>query len=265
MKLLELVLLPARSMRRAALSWAVALALIIVATVAFWPAFRGATIDQLINQLPSDLVQALGMENFGTPAGWLRGNLYELLVPLLAAIAGILLVNGATASDEDAGRLELLLTQPVRRSNVFLGRVIAAGLWLALIGLVILASQFVSDEVFGLSIESGLVIATIVLSMLLAAFHAGLAFCLAGLTGRPGLVVGVCLAVAIFGYIVSALLPISHELADLARLSPWNWALAADPLVNPTEPWRYLALALPAIVLVVLGTVAFTRRDVRAA
>jgi len=50
-----------------------------------------------------------------------------------------------------------------------------------------------------------------------------------------------------------------------AWLSPWDWALGADPLVNAAEPTRYLALAAWTAVLLAVGAPAFARRDIRSA
>jgi ABC-2 type transport system permease protein len=260
-----LILMPARAMRRSAIAWSVALGLLIFATVAFWPAFKGSALDSVHEQLPSGLVEALGMQNFGSPAGYLRGNLYELLVPLLASAAAIFFVNGATAADEDAGRLEIVLTQPVNRVAVFVARALAAAAWLIVIGVVVFVVQLISDAVFDLPIDTGRLAATVALCFLLGGLHGALATSIAGLAARPALVLGVSLAVAIFGYLVAALFPLSDALAGFAPLSPWNWAFAGDPLVNATDPWRYIGLAVPAMVLVALGALLFARRDVSAA
>ena len=100
-----LVATPLSSLRRAAIWWAAGLAALIVVTVAFWPAFRGSSgISEAIGQLPTGIVQAFGLEDFGTPAGFLRGNLYEFFVPLLLAVAVVAFVNGQTAADETNGR-----------------------------------------------------------------------------------------------------------------------------------------------------------------
>ena len=64
---------------------------------------------------------------------------------------------------------------------------------------------------------------------------------------------------------MAALLPLSEALEPWSRLSPWNWAMGGDPLVNEAEPWRYAALLVPAVALVVIGAAGFLRRDVRAA
>jgi ABC-2 type transport system permease protein len=263
---IELVLGPVRQLRRSTLGWAIGLGALVAVTVAFWPAFQGSSgISQAIDQLPSGIVEAFGLADFGSPAGFLRGNLYEFIVPLLLAIAAIATANGLTAAEEDAGRLEIYLAQPVARRRLFAGRVAALGLWLAAMTAFILAVQLVSDAVVGLDIDTARVTATVVLCGLLALLFGALALAIAGWVARPSLILSVGVAVAVGGYLVAALFPLSDPLKPLSDLSPWKWALGGDPLVNATEPWRYLALLIPAIALAAIGVVGFDRRDVRAA
>jgi len=67
------------------------------------------------------------------------------------------------------------------------------------------------------------------------------------------------------GYLVLALFPLSDVLAPWRHVSPWDWALGSDPLVNGAEAWRYLLLAATGVLLAVAGVVAFARRDIRSA
>jgi ABC-2 type transport system permease protein len=67
------------------------------------------------------------------------------------------------------------------------------------------------------------------------------------------------------GYLVAALFPLSDLLEVWAWLSPWDWALGGDPLANPTEGARYVALAGSTAALLLLGGIAFARRVVRSA
>jgi len=108
-------------------------------------------------------------------------------------------------------------------------------------------------------------VATILLCGLLGLFHAGLALAMAGVAARPSLVLGGGLFVAVAGLTVAVLFPISDTLAPWAHVSPWDWALAGDPLVRATEPWRYLVLGVPAALMAGFGGWAFCRRDVSAA
>jgi ABC-2 type transport system permease protein len=72
------------------------------------------------------------------------------------------------------------------------------------------------------------------------------------------------MAVAVLGYVMIALFPISDVLAPWRHASPWDWALGGDPLKTATEAWRYAALGVPALLLIGLGTWLFGNRDVAA-
>jgi ABC-2 type transport system permease protein len=67
------------------------------------------------------------------------------------------------------------------------------------------------------------------------------------------------------GYLVAALFPLSDTLKSWRVISPWEWALGGDPLINATEPWRFLALVVPAVALAAAGILAYQRRDIRSA
>lgn len=262
----ELLAIPLRSLRRSGVVWALSMAALIALTVAFWPAFQAQPdLTKIFETMPKEFVDAFGFADFGSPAGFLRGNLYAVIVPLLLAVAAVMLTNGQTAGEEDAGRMELYLAQPVARQAVFIGRVAASLLWLLVIGAVMLIAQVAADAVFGLSIGLDRLVATTVLSVLLGAWYAGLTALIAGWTARPGLATAIGIALVVAGYVIMALFPISEVLAPWRHISPWDWALGGDPLVNPAEAWRYLVLALPAVAMAAIGTFAFARRDVQAA
>jgi ABC-2 type transport system permease protein len=265
-RMLELVAGPLRAMRRATFWWSLGLAALVAGTISVWPAFKGSSgISQAMDQLPSGIVQAFGLQDFGTPAGFLRGNLYDFFVPLLLAAAAVFFVNGQTAGEEAAGRMELYLAQPISRRAVLVGRVIAALIALTVITAVLLLAQLVSDAAFDLRIDTGFVLSTPVLSGLLAALHGSLAVAVAGIRGRPSLVLAIGLGVAFAGLIVSSLFPLSSVLAPWRHISPWDWAFGGNPLEQTTELWRYAALAVPSVILTGIGAFAVARRDVSGA
>lgn len=261
----ELFAVALRAARRAGLVWGISLAILVALTVAFYPSFRDSNaLEAMMADIPQPLIDAFGLADFGSPAGFLRGNLYAVLVPLLLAVAGVLITNGQTASDEDSGRMEPYLAQPVTRAALFLGRVGGALFWLLVIAVLVLLTQLLTDTLVELEIGTDRIVATVALCLLLGVLHAGVAALVAGWTGRPGLVLGVGMALAVGGYVVMALFPISDVLAPWRHISPWDWALGGDPLATPTEAWRYVALGGPAVLLIAAGAWLFGRRDVAA-
>ena len=265
-RIIELVGGPLRAMRRAVFWWCLGLAALVAATISIWPAFKGSSgISQAIDQLPAGVVQAFGLADFGTPAGFLRANLYDFFVPLLIVIAAVVLANGQTASEEASGRLELYLAQPIDRRAVLLGRAIAALVALAVISVVLLIVQLGADAAVDLGIDTGYLVSTIALCALLGALHGSLAVAIAGVRARPSLVLGVGIGVAIAGCVVASLFPLSSVLAPWRHLSPWDWAFGGNPLEQATDLWRYAALAVPSVILTSVGMFAVARRDISGA
>ena len=71
----ELLAVPLRAARRSGLVWGFSLAALIALTVAFYPAFRDEPeLSGIIEGMPDALIDAFGLADFGTPAGFLRGN-----------------------------------------------------------------------------------------------------------------------------------------------------------------------------------------------
>ncbi|HUY54684.1 MAG TPA: ABC transporter permease subunit [Candidatus Nanopelagicaceae bacterium] len=259
----ELVLGPLRSLRRATLLWAGGLALLVAGTVAVWPEFKGSSaISHAVDKLPPAVLRAFGLGGFGTPAGFLRGNLYAFVVPLLLTAVAIYFVNSLTAAEEEGGRLEQLLAQPVTRAALFAGRATAALVAILLIAAATALVQFAADAAFGLSIGADHLGATLLLSTLLALFQASVALAVAGFAPRPSTVLGVAFGVTMVGMVWAAIVPLVPQAAGLAHVSPWDWALGGDPLVSGAASWRYLALVFPTLVLSGLGVWAFSHRDI---
>lgn len=262
---IELVAGPFRAMRRAIVWWTAALAGLVILTDAFWPIFKGSTgISEALNNLPAGILAAFGLQDFGSPAGYLRANLYEILVPILLVAAAVTFVGGQTAGEEAAGRLELYLTQPISRPAIYLGRVLAALLGLVVVTVLLTLVQLASDAAVGLPIALGNLLATIALSMCLAALFGSVAFAIACARPRPSVVYGAGIELAVASYLVVALFSFSPSLEPWSHLSPWSWAFAANPLEQATEFWRYLALILPSVLLVLVGLRAVVRRDIAA-
>ena len=122
-----------------------------------------------------------------------------------------------------------------------------------------------SDAAFDLQIGTRFVLSTVVLSGLLAAFHGSLAVAVAGIRGRPSLVLAIGLGVAFAGLIANSLFPLSAVLAPWRHLSPWDWAFGGNPLEQATDLWRYAALAVPSVILTTIGLVAVAKRDISGA
>lgn len=261
----ELVVRGIRAVRRSAVWWTVGIVTFIVVNLAFWPSLEDSEALEGFADMAA-FMEAIGAQNIATPSGYVDGQVYALLLPLLLSALAITLASGLTAGDETAGRLELLHALPVSRRLVWLSRWSATMIVVAAVAAVGGLSTLVSLPLFSLEEVSAtrVVMATIGCA-LLAVFHGSVAYVVAAFGAARGLSAGAGIVVLVVGYIMSFVLPLAEALSWARDLSPWYWALGDQPVSNGIDVWRLLLTAGLAIVLVVVGTWAIDRRDIRTA
>jgi ABC-2 type transport system permease protein len=213
--------------------------------------------------MPQGLVEALGLGDLGSPAGYLW-RLYTLMVPLLMAIAGASVATALTARDEDDGGYELLLAQPVSRAGVLAGRMVVTAGWLACLGTVVLVVQLSCNAVFGLDVPAGRLAATVALCTLNGLVCAAAATCTAAFVCHPGAAVGTGVGLGVAGYVASVLFPLRESWRSVQYLAPWDWALGGGPLTATAEWWRFAGPSALIALLAGAAAAAFDRRDVHA-
>ena len=262
----ELVVRPVAALRRSTWWWAGGIAALALVTVAFWPSLEGTSALTDLGESSQSLLDAFGASNIAQPAGYLDGQLYALMLPLLLSAMALVHVTGLTSGDEDAGRLELLHALPVRRRAVWLARYAAVVVVLAIVATVTAALVAGTLGPFSLDgVGVGRVVAATFACALLAAFHAAVGF-VAGAAGcRRGLSAGIAVVVLVAGYVLSFLVPLADTLGGARKWSPWYWALGEQPVSDGVSAARLLLLVAGTAVLVVAGLVAIERRDIRPA
>jgi ABC-2 type transport system permease protein len=255
-----------RALRRSGIWWGFAIVTFALVNLAFWPSLEGSDALDELEGMSEGLLEAFGAQDIATPAGYLDGQLFALMLPLLLSGLAIAAVTAITSGDEDAGRLELLHALPVTRRAVWLWRLAST---LAVLGVVAIVTAVVvalSRGLFSLD-EVGAVriVSATVACALLAAFHAIVAYAVGGFGGSRAASVGVAVLVLVAGYVANFLLPLSDGLAGMRKASPWYWAIGEQPVSDGIDGrWLVLLVAVSA-GLVALGTAALERRDIRSA
>jgi ABC-2 type transport system permease protein len=211
-------------------------------------------------------LEAVGAQNIAKPAGYVDGQLFALLVPLLFSAMAITVVSGLTAGDESAGRLELLHALPIGRRSVWAGRFVSSMLMVVVVAVVCGVATIACLPVFSLTeVSVARVVGATVGCALLAAFHGSIVYAAAGFGASRGLASGIGIVVLVLGYVASFVLPLAGSLAGARRWSPWYWSLGEQPVSDGVHPaWMLLVVGLTA-VLVAVGTEAVDHRDIRTA
>jgi len=144
--MIRLLLQELRFRRNAMVGWAVGLSLLTAIYVGFYPTFE-SQLENMQAIMELSIYQAMGM-SFGAFEDWIASSVITL-VPVILAIYAVIDGTGTLAGEEDAGKLELIITLPIPRWQIVTIKAIAHGIALFFI---LLVAGSVSTGVF-LAIE----------------------------------------------------------------------------------------------------------------
>jgi ABC-2 type transport system permease protein len=251
-----------RERRRSLVLWSVAVGAISAMYVSFWPAMGEAgEMEAFIDNMPEQLVTALGYDVISTPSGYLESTVFGLLAPILLLVlaigAGARLVGG----EEEDGTLELELAHPVARRRVVAERALALVLMLVTTVAVVAAVTVLLVATLDMDVATMDVVATSTGLLLLVVGFGLLALAVGAATGRRGIALGVSAGLAVIAYVADAVAPLVEWGGALRAASPFSWYLGADPLTTGWDPGGLAALVALSVVAVGLALATFDRRD----
>ncbi len=251
------------ALRRSVLWWTVGLLALSLVNVAFWPSLEDSEAVRAFDDMGS-LLEAFGAQNMGTPSGYLDGQLFALLLPLLLTGMAVAGVSGRTSGEEDAGRLEVLLSLPVGRHMVWLARWRASMAALFLTGVAVGGFVVLTRPIFSLDEVRPMAVAGATAGcIVLAALAASVSYAAAGLGARRGLAAGAAVALTVTSYVMAYVAPLSDRFEWLRSWSPWHWALGEQPVSKGVALGPAVLVVALTALLVVVGTLGVGRRDVR--
>lgn len=254
-------------LRKSITWWIVGMVALAGLTVAFYPSIRGnaASFESLFESLPPGLLRVFGIEDASsliTPVGLVNSRLYSGVGPIILAVLGINLGTGAIAGEEERGTLDLLLAQPVTRTQVLVEKAVAAAVLIGLVIMALFLTLSILNPIVGLDFGfSGLLGANIALALFALLFF-GFALAVGALTGNRGLTVGLAAGVTTTLFFVNGLAPLASETAWLAKLTPFYWLQHPNPLANGLDLVATVIFLAAIGLLMALAIWGFNRRDV---
>ncbi len=253
--------------RRSILWWVAGLVALAGLTVAFYPAIRddAESFEDLFEAFPPELLSVFGIEDAAslvTATGLVNSRLYAGIGPLIVAALGISLGTAAVAGEEDRGTLDLLLAQPVTRTQVIIEKFAAAVVLVAVAMVALFLTLLVLDPVVDLGFGiSGLFAANATLGLFALLFCA-LALAVGSLTGNRGLTMGVSAGATAALFFIHGLTPLVDEVAWVAELTPFHWLQDPNPLAVGLDVIAVLLFAAAIAALVATATWGLNRRDI---
>lgn len=248
------------------IGWGLALAALslIVAPLYNTLVQQRALIESLVKNLPPEFMALVGsFDRLFSPAGFL-GMRYFSMLPLILGVFAVIVGSGLIASDEENGTLDLILAQPVRRAELYLGRWLAFSA--ALIGILFVAwLGLIAGICIGAIDLNGLAVARPFIALFgLLSWFGGLALLLSLIVPSRRLAASLSGLVLVAGYFVTTLAEISADLRGLATVSPLTYYQGGGA-IDGLNAGDFFGLLLMSIAFVTIGLWLFQRRDIRIA
>lgn len=237
--------------------------LMVAMSVMMGPMYAAIEGDlaQLAASLPEELMAFAGGGDMSTPEGFFQVEILGLVAPIAVILVGTAIAARALAGEEQRGTMGLLLANPVSRSRVVAEKALTMVVFVGLVGVATFVGIAGGSLLGGLGIDLGDIAATSTLLVLLGLVFSALALAIGAATGRSALAVYGTAGAAVVLHVVNSFLSINPSMAPWARISPFHWYGASEPLRNGM-PWGHAAVLLAtAAVLVAAAFPLFVRRD----
>jgi ABC-2 type transport system permease protein len=252
-------------LRSQILGWGLGLGLYGLMIVPMYEKFagQGEQFRQLIANYPPEFLAFFGatVNSMMTPAGFLGMYAFSML-PVIAGIFAVLAGSGLIVSDEERGRLDLILAHPAGRTAFFFGRFL--GLLAACVAIMLVAWLGFSLLLGGssLGVKAGQMAVPFLSLLVQILVYATLALILSLLLPARSLAAMAGGAIMVISYTVSSLAFMDERMATLAKFMPYHYFQTTLSFRELNTGWLFALVGISAL-MVGAAWLRFIRRDIR--
>jgi ABC-2 type transport system permease protein len=229
---------------------------------ALWPTMHESFAD-LSAGLPAAFDALLGQQSLSTAVGWANAEMLSMVAPAGVIAVGVISAAKATAGEEEAGTLGILLAAPVSRSMFLAAKELAMIVAVFFVSAAVAVGLLLGNTIGGLGIPVGNVIAASVACLLLGVLYGSFALAVGAWTGQRRLTLAAAGGCAALSFAVANFLPLSDVLASGAKLSPWYYYTSDVVLAAGANYWHFAILGGLSLFCYVLAVAGFSNRDLR--
>jgi ABC-2 type transport system permease protein len=259
-----MVLRGLRDHRRALVGWCVGISAYIALVASIFPSIESSPeFNDLVENYPDILKSLFGLAeggNITSGAGYLDVELFSFMLPLLVLVLAIGSGARTLAGEEDAGRLELVLSYPLRRRNAVLAKGLAIACEIVIVCVVAGLTILVFDPLVGLDLSLTNQASAMASLAALGLLYGWLALAVGAAVPSRALAVGIPAGAAAAAYLVGGLHGLAGWLDPFRFLSPF-WLVGSSPLQKGADGWGVIIVVLAAVVVLLAGSLLIERRD----
>jgi ABC-2 type transport system permease protein len=253
-----------RDHRRALVGWCLGIAGYIALVASIFPSIESSPeLNELIESYPDVLKSLFGIAEGGdltSGAGYLDVELFSFMLPLLVLVLAIGSGARTLAGEEDSGRLELVLSYPVRRRDAVFAKGGALGAEVLLACFVGMLAILALDPLVGLELALANVAEAFLAIAALGLFYGWLALAVGAALPSRGLAIGVAAGTAAAAYLVAGLHELAGWLDPFRFVSPF-WLVGSSPLQGGADLGGTIVVAVAGAAILVGGAMLIERRD----
>jgi beta-exotoxin I transport system permease protein len=247
-----------RDHRRSPFAWGIPLGLMSALELAIYPSVH-KSLGKTLESYPDAIRQAFQIESIDTPAQFVNGEMFSLVVPLAIGFFVIRAASRPIAGYEERHWLDVVLATPLRRRALTGGAFVASAIVAFAILAVMSVLIWIAGQVFGAEIGVGDLGAGLIGTWAFALFFAGVALVACGRTGNWTVVTGVAVGLLVTMYVIDVAARIAEALEPAGYLTAFHYY--GSPLIDGLDGGHAL-LAAVGVLLAVVGAALFDRRDV---
>ena len=254
-----------KSLRGQTLGWGLGLALYGLMIVSMYDtmAAQQDQLQQMIASYPQEFLAFFGGDanSLITPAGFLGMYAFSMM-PVIIGVFAVLAGSGLIVSDEERGRLDLIITHPVGRSAFFFGRalgILAASVSIMLLGWLGFSLMLGSSS---LGFSWGQMLVPFLALLVQTLIYATLALLLSMLLPSRNLSAMLTGVILVTSYFVSSLSFMDERMASLAKLMPYHYFQTVLSFQELNLGWLF-ALLGATVLMTLFAWLRFLRRDIR--
>ncbi|WKZ31164.1 MAG: ABC transporter permease subunit [Candidatus Dojkabacteria bacterium] len=249
----------------------VAILLIVNLTFLFmftsiWPSLleQAEDLEQLYAAYPEEFLDALGATGniFSNFESFLAVEHYSITWPLMMAILVIGMAGAAFAGEIERGTMDLLMSQPLRRIELFLSKFGAGVVVLAIFSLLTILMPIPLAAMFDIELNVSGHFALLALGLLFGLAVYCMGEMLSAMFASRGMVGAIMAGVLIVMYGISIVARLEESLEFLQYGSYFYYFDFMAALTGRTVDQLAVAVfALSSLVFTIIGVFAFNKRD----
>lgn len=263
----ELTLRGLRDSRRGLVGWCLGVVAYVTMIAAIFPSVESTPeFNKLVESYPEVLKSLFGIVEGGditSGAGFADAELFSFMLPLFVVVLAIAYGARAFAGEEDAGRLELVLSYPLRRGSAVVAKGAALAAQVLIVCFMAWLALLLLDPVIGLELDFANLAAAFVGLAVLGLFHGWLALGLGAAVPSRALAIALPAGLAAAAYLVNGLHDLAGWLDPLRFVSPFWLVGATSPLQTGIDEAGALVVLVAGVAALAVGALLVERRDLQ--